>query len=385
MSAAALNAITGVLGFWPTAGGDTQSVALSAAATWASYSFTPKKDKTVAAVSVYLSTKTGTPAASELSCDIYSDNTGVPNSSLESRTADSSPASGNRIRWSGFTTAVTAGTQYHFVMKNTNATPASNFPSYAWTPGGIPVGSSVGSLIWGWNRVGTVNSGAAWATSQASGAGGLVVEYSDGTFEGLPANTATRPSSVGTGDRAYGVQEVGSLFSLPAGPKFNVCGLWFLVTKVGSPGSLRYRLYNDRTLLGTTHTLPAANITNTTTGQGYSAYFPSPVQLDPTTMPNIRAVVGDATAGDTSSNGYSPQLYTFDSAYAGIRPMNGTVQKTVTTNNAGSPPAFTDTNNAGVAFGLILDTAGEFTVTGGGGGGAPVVGSAIVRGLGRVA
>lgn len=366
------------VGYPATLLGNSSTLALSAAATWLAFQVVPDQAKTLSKVRLFLVTKTGTPAASELTCDLFSDVSGIPGSSLESRPADSAPASGNWMQWSGFTTALTAGQAYWLVFKNTNATPASNSPTYQWcgvaTAGNVAVPIGAGSnynaagVMYGWNKVHTTNSGTAWATSVQSGVAGPRLEYSDATFDGLPAQAVTRPTSGGTADRAFGKQEVGVRFNVPSGATYNVRGIWFPLAKISTPGALRFRLYRGTTLLDTTYTIAAANVT-TSVGDGYTAFFAAPIAISSANNP-FRAVFGDATAGDTNAVGYNGVLLNWDPDATSLtmKPMDGSLQKTITADNTAAPPVFTDTNTDVLAFALLLDTGGYLTASGGGGG-----------------
>jgi hypothetical protein len=198
------------------------------------------------------------------------------------------------------------------------------------------------------------------------GVGGLRLEYSDATFDGMPVQNVTRPSGGGTGDRATGKQEVGVRFNLPAGVTFNVLGVSMPVCKIGSPGALRFRLYQGTTLLGTTFDTPAADVVSSV-GEMYTGYFSSPVSIVSTNQP-FRVVMSDATAADANTAGYNGALLTWenDANSLLLKPMNGSLQKTVTADNTAAPPSFTDTSTDVLPFALLLDTGGE--LTGGGGG-----------------
>lgn len=377
-----------VAGFWSTYLANPQSQALGAAATWLAMQFVAEQARTLSSARLFLSAKTGTPAASELTCELYSDSSGNPGSSLESRPADSVPAANNWVQWSSFTTALAAGTPYWLVFKNGNASPASNFPTYQWCGtssagffagglGGVSNGGYGGQSapLYGWNKLHSTTSGASWVTAHF-GVAGLRVGYSDGTYDGLPLQNSTRPSSGASADRATGKQEAGVAFSLPAGAKYNVRGVWMPACKFGSPGSLRFKLYNGTALLGTTNDIPAASVV-TSIGDGYRALFPSAVQIDPSAMTTLRLTMCDANAADASTAGYNGLLFTFDADGPSmlLKPLDGTCKKTVTADGTASPPAFTDTNTDVLAFALLMDSvSGELSPSGGGSSSARVIG-----------
>jgi hypothetical protein len=183
----------------------------------------------------------------------------------------------------------------------------------------------------------------------------------------LPIQASTRPSNGTTGDRGFGKSEVGVRFNIPSGATWNVRGGWFPLLKTGTPGALRFRLYQGVTLLATSTSIPAANVV-TSVGEGYTAFFSSAQTLSSANNP-YRFVFGDATAADTNTSGYNAPVYTWDSDASSLtlKPMNGTLQKTITADNTASPVVFTDTSTDVLPFALLLDTVGgELTASGGG-------------------
>ena len=378
MAANQLRAPSVVMG-WPIfMVANSPSLGLNATTTWLAFSFVLDQTKTLNKVKLYMVTKTGTPATTELTCELYSDTAGVPNASIESSNADAVGASGTWIQWSAFTSSCTAGVMYWLVFKNSNGTAASNFPTYQWvgaagTAGGAMIlqgNFGTANAPFGWNKVHTTNSGTAWATAFQPAVGGPRLEFSDATFDGFPSFAVARPSSATNTDRAFGTQEVGVRFNVPAGVTYNIRGVWFLLNKTSTPGNLRFRLYQGVTLVGTTTEILAANVNSTSQGDGYVAFFSSTISIISTNQP-FRVVIGDATAGDGNTVGYNAAIFSFenDADSLALKPMNGTLQKTVTTDNTANPVVFSDTATTIYPFALLLDTAGEFTAAGAGGGG----------------
>lgn len=366
------------LGYFGGSFTNDATLALSAAATWLAMQVVPVQTKTLSKVRLFLDTKTGTPTTAGCTCDLYSDASGIPSASTEGPiSADSIPASGNWMQWTfAGTSVLTGGTPYWFVWKNGTATPASNFPTYRYNGNGVNFGGVTGfgqvnsgsAGLFGWSKVHTLNSGTAWASSLLPNAGGLRLEYTDGTFEGMPVQTTTRPSNGSTADRAFGKSEVGVRFNLPAGATYNVIGVGFLLFKTSTPGNLTMKLWQGVTLLATAPAIPAGNVA-TSTGDWYYAYFSSAQPIVSTNQP-FRVTFGDATAADTNTKGYNSQVYTWDSDSnsLALKPMNGTLQKTITADNTANPVVFTDTNTDVIPFALLLDTGGELTSSGGSGG-----------------
>jgi len=366
-----------MLGYWPLLTTSPAVQALNAAATWLAYNFVAEQAKTLSEVSAYLSAiaNPGSLATTDLTCDLYSDSSGSPNASLQSRPAPSVPGSAQWLRWTGFSTALTAGTPYWLVLKNANAAPATNFPTYQWVAQGASFGQAVplgvGNLLvatppqYGWGRGVTTNSGGAWTLQ--GGTLGMRLGFSDSTYDGTPVQNLTRANAVGSGDRASGKQACGVRFNVPSGATLNVRGAWFVVARNGAPGSLVYKLYSGTTLLGTTYGIGQANVTSTT-GDLLAAYFPSALALSAAGNP-YRLVMADSNTADASTLWYGAPLVAWDSdaSSLALKPLDGTLQETVTTDYTAGPPVFTDTSTNVIPFGLLLDTLGEFTAGGGGG------------------
>ncbi len=356
-----------IYGFMPSTLGLSSTIALSATATWVAFSFVPDQGSQLSKVKLYCNTKTGTLASTDCTCDLYSDASGIPNASIESRSSiTSAVASATWVEWTGFSTTLTAGTRYWLVFKNANGTPASNFPTWFYSASGLgwnASGVATGVLGWGWDCVQTANSGSAWATQLKNMAVGPRLEFSDGTFAGMPVSDVNRPSGAASGFMAFGKQEVGVKITLPTNASLNIAGLAFGLAKTGTPGAVRFRLYDGTTLLGTTQSIPVANITSN--NLFYVAYFSSPIAVTASTV--LRAVVGDATSGDTSSNGYGIGIYTVenDSNSKLLKPFGGSMSFTKCTDN--TAVSFTETDTAFVPMALLLDTNGEFNSSGGGG------------------
>lgn len=378
MAANQLKSPSIVLGYLGCNFSNDSTLALSAAGIWLAMGFVPSATKTLLKARIYLDTKTGTPANTEMTADLFSDASGIPNASTEGPiSADSAPASGSWMQWTfAGTSVVTINTQYWLAFKNTNASPGSNFPTYRIQASG---GAAVGTLyptpfdgyaatapMYGWAKVHTVNSGAAWGSSIVGATVGLRLEYTDGTFEGMPVVTQVRPSNGTTGDRAFGTQEVGVRFNIPAGVTFNAMRVGFPLIKVTTPGDLTLKLWQGATLLDTA-TIAAGNVT-TSTGGWYHATFATVRPIVSTNQP-FRVTFGDATAADANTKGYNSQIYTWenDANSLALKPMNGTLQKTITADNTANPVVFTDTATDVLPFALLLDTGGELTGAGGGG------------------
>lgn len=332
-------------------------------ATWLDSSFVADRSVTLNTVRAYV-TITGTLGASDLVCDIYSDANGLPNASLASVTLGAVPATG-WITFSGFTQALTAGTPYHIVFRNANASPTSNYATYIFSTPSLFQGSlsqgTVGSNLYGWNAIRSTNSGTSWSVWQACIAG-VRLGYSDGTFDGMLLRTWS-----GATDLIYSTRASGVKFTTPATwPTLNVAAVSFTMGgRGGSPsGNAQAQIYTGAspTLLATSDTsVPPGNV-------GASAtcvfYFSSPVAIPANTI--IRVVVSETANSDTSSNyyGLSEFLIDSDANSVAMLPFGGTYQKTYFDGTS-----WIDTQTSLHGCRLILDPNGEFTSSGGGGGG----------------
>ncbi len=354
------------MGFVSTSGTTEKSFLTDCLATanWLAFNFVPDTTKTVNAVKAFVSAVAGTLAAAALSCDIYSDASGVPNASLGTTTTltGGEPTGAGWVEFTGLSVACTAGTQYWIVFKNNDAAPTVNKPTFRYVGSGAfqtgltPSPFQVSGSGYGAGLVyTTTNSGGAWSNT-AIGGGTFRVQYSDGSYFGMPFSAVVSATAA---NGAFGKQELGVKLTTPLNAVLNVRGVAMCPFKVaGTPGNLSYRLYNGVTLLATTTAIPVAN---TPTGFRMApAYFAATQAVQPGTV--LRVVASDATAADTSSNAYSMPEYTVenDANSQALMPFQGTLQKTLTTDNTANPVVFADTATAVYPVLLILDTDGEF-------------------------
>ncbi len=293
------------LGWIPPRGGSgIANTSINAAATWMAFSFVPDANRTVTACNFVFRALTGTLAATDVSCTIYSDTgSAAPNAAISAATTTVTPAltAGNLgllVSFTGISQAVTAGTMYWAVLKNLNATPASNFPNWRYALNG-----SVSRLNRDFIVSTSVNSGGAW-TAQSFGVGCQRIDYLDGTSDGAPFLQVSFPA---TGIEVYDTRELGSLFTLPPNVAPLVRGIAIAQLKAGTPaGSMRFRLYQDTTLLGTTATIPVGRVTNVIAGgDALKLWFATPISVP--AGATVRLTVSTTTGGD-ASNYYAPVL-----------------------------------------------------------------------------
>jgi hypothetical protein len=350
----------------PSNGANTR--ALSAANTWIAYGFVPSESKTVSKIKVFTSAATGVLTAAGISGTVYSDTGGTgPNAVIEARTSytPDPPTAGNWQEFTGFTgtSALTAGVQYWFVVRNNVGTPASNFPTYSYGDANTGCAPTFGSgIAYGWHVRISTDGGATWAASTAANVCGIRIEYSDGSFDGTPFQAF---GSTAAASSVFANREVGNVFNWFANSSMKVRGIAFYVSKTGTPTqALRFRLYNGTSLFsgGTTNTVAVANVS---ANMWIAAYFPAAITI-PAGTTSVRAVISEVSQSDTSANCFRPFEYTIDNDAnsRALMPFDGTCFKTTTADSTATPPVFTDTNTAIVPFALIPDTTGEFASAG---------------------
>jgi hypothetical protein len=336
---------------------------LNAANRWLAFGFVPDQSKTLTKVRVFLSGVTGTLAATDFFCDIFSDNAGVPNATLTSGAGATIAVTASG--WYEFTlsVALTAGVQYWAVLKNVNGTPASNFPTVFYTVNATSrprAGSD--STKYGWAKNHTTD-GTTWPNGGGVAAG-YRIGFSDSSYLGAPIQT----TGVDATNLIFGANEVGVSFTMPAAGAISVSGLGFVTfTPAGTPtGNLRFKLYtgplSGPTLIDTTYAIPVANAK--AIGQGWiNAHFSTLRTLTPGTVVTVSM---SNSAADSSANCYRAANYTWDSDANSLAllPFQGTALEVASTNTGAS---FSTVANKIIPFALLLDSASEFVNNGAGG------------------
>jgi hypothetical protein len=347
---------------------NTTTLALNAANTWLGYSFIADHATSLSKVRAFLSAKAGTLTSTDITCDLYSDSAGKPGSSLESRnTITSGLTAGAWGEWTGFTTSLTAGTQYWLVWKNVNGTPGTNFPTFRWAASGTgPAYTLSTSGTWGWIKSHTTTGGGGFGTVVTPG-GGWRVQYADGSYDGCPIQNIAASS-----DLVYSARESGVKFTTPGGAILQACGIAaFLATSIGTPtGNPRLRLYTGGTpsLIATTNTI--ANALALVNGWYYGYFTDGTHGITPGST--VRLTLGEDSNSDASSNAFKLHEYTWDSDAnsLALTPLEGTWGKTYFDGSA-----WTDTASGLFAIGLLLESGGEFASAGGG----SIIGSSIIQ------
>lgn len=334
-------------------GNGASSTALSSATTFAAFSI-PGDGRTLNEVRFYTSAITGTVDGTELHAMLYSSSALHPASLVGSEDHTLAAGTITGAAWrtiSGFSTTLTAGDHYWIVFKNTNATPASNYPT-------IRAISSTNSYwggdyrAWGWMyRTATDNADpnlATWTTSTSiQSAMGIRLGFSNSTYAGLPASAQAGQY------KSYGTTYVGMSFVAPA--NVTLYGVSSFVYKVGSPtGTLHYALYQDTTLVAATYT--AAADETYSSGAWVPLYFASGQAL--TSGVRYRIVLVDS-ATDSSSNCYGIYGVSTDTDSNSLTLTGfGGTQQYATYNGS----TWSDTQGTMLPVALFVDT---FTSSGG--------------------
>lgn len=329
---------------------DTRS--LNASGTWLALRFQPEYSLTVSSITVVKSGQTGVLAAADFSCEIYSDVAAVPGTSLATCLPPNAvPVNGSTTTFHTCNYAVTAGNYYWAVLKNLNATQASNFMTYQTSQNGMSL--RVGGQ---WNSFRTTDSGANW-TQNVIGAGGWRIEYNDGSFGGTAVKQGTATGSI------FDTTEIGIVFTVPSDwPTINVAGVLGALSKTGSPGVANVALYTGSSVVETSSTSVILSTSIATTLDYHSFYFPTVQALS--AGETYRLTFREGTIGDGSGNRYNHYLITLvDTSTTTLNTMSfgGTLRSTSL-----SGGVWTDGTSTASAISVILDSNNPFDFSAGG-------------------
>jgi hypothetical protein len=336
---------------------------------WVAYGWMPLTSGTVTKIRAYTSGVTGILGASDLVCDVYSDANGVPGTSLgSSSTVTATPTGAAWVEWTGFSFAATAYTQYWIVLRNANAAPMTNYPSYRalsnFTPFGVAGGGNNANIKT------STNGGSTWTAVSTGTIPTYRVEYAGGIFMGYPFESSVAITSLSANERVYSARQAGAVFRTPSNFKVNVKGCGFVLAKNGSPtAAVSCQIYSDDgtalTSLGTSMTLAAGNIDVSVRWVGF--YFPSAITLLPNTK--YRVVLNEGANSDASSvyYGYGAIQMSNDGNSLGLLPIGGTLRGSWCASSCSVSANWNDSYNIPI-FGLLLDRGGEFAPQSQGGG-----------------
>lgn len=327
----------------------------------ACFGFVLSNDKTLSKVKIRLNSVVGSPAAADTELDLRNDSSGFPSgSSIEEKDVSASPTGGAWNEWTGYTSALTAGTRYWLCLNNANGTPASNYFTVRVTDN-----SSAGTMVnpwsmsaqtrWGWQFCQSADSGATCATNQVPRFG-IRLEFSDGTFAGSALDPQTGVEST---NKTYAARELGVQFTTPAdGPTLNIKCISFnnQLTGTAPAGGARYRLYTgtgaSRTLQATTTTLPNTNLVS-----GWAPLcFTTAYSVAPGTTVSI--MQGVVSGGDASNYLALEKANVDNTAGSKALQFLGGLKATYLNST------FADDDTAIYPFMVMLDTNDPFNVSG---------------------
>lgn len=361
---------------WPPAVSDglTSSFPLSGSASGGysqsqfAFGFIAAAGRQLSKVHVQISGVTGTVGSSDFCAALAADNSAKPGSDIENRcTTDASVTAAGTVSVNGFTSTstVTAGTAYHVVVRNANATPASNYwtilalvlnadshgsfsNSNAGTMGGIAYNS-------------TTDGGSTW--SKALRTACVMLEWTDGTLEGWPCANVTSTATQIYADREGGIKFLTGNFVMKAVG----AGCWMSKTSTPS-AAVRFNVYAgasttaaSRPLLASTYWV-AANLVSSSRAHSIS-FFSSPVVIPANNW--ITVAADEDSNADSSSARYNVSTVQLMNSYAqywwrwsGTSPLS-----TYRTTTSGD---WTDTDKEFATCYLILDPATPFLFPSGG-------------------
>lgn len=297
--------------------GDSSVYALNAANTRFAIPVISPVASTLNSVRLCFSGTGAIPAASvscELRAAVKSSTKYQPDSSaLETKTCATAPTTVGMYNFTGFTTALTANKLYYLVLRNTDASPGTKYPSISYavySTGLAPLDINFGAnALWGLPRgmMYTTDGGTTWLNNFSSGTNytGWRIGLSDGSYHGRPFTAAT----VNDG-QIYSARESGIKLTSPANTAFYARGLALALSPsvTGTPtGVPRLRLYSGSS--------PSIEATASDVDGWYTnwaiGWFASPVLILPSTI--YRIVMGESTQSDTSSNRFNVPTMTIDS------------------------------------------------------------------------
>lgn len=269
----------------------------------------------------------------------------------ESSTVTTTPTGAENVEFTGFTTALTAGTFYAIAVRNANGTPGTNYPTFATN--GPAALTAIGFPI----IVSSTSSFTSTSNVATQGAMNVRLEFSDGSFLGGATAGGVATESV-YGTAAAGVR-VGTA---PAALK--AAGVCMYLSASGTPTSdYEYRIYtgNDasESLLGTTGAI------NRRLAGSPCALFSSPVTIPSGAI--YRIIVAPISSGDSSSNRANVSYYPIPDTAADKALYGGIKKATCTVPCSAGGWTYTDTHIP-LLYALILKDGDELSTASSGGG-----------------
>jgi len=293
---------------------------------------------------IYIVSVTGTPSAGDIKCQLYSGEGDTPATAIGTEVSLSSLSGAGYydFDFSSQNISLSAGTRYWFVMRNANASPASNYVT-------ISRGGSISSDLQGSNYFGAVSAtstdgGSTW--SYTPNVFALIV-HSNGA-EGFVYYNNHSPTS--SGNTMHGVK-----FTTPANAKLRVAGLVGYCT-MSSPASPAWALYSSSGLVAEAAWGNSQSYSGT---QVIVAPFSSIVTLETNTDYYF---VAKCSSGTVTFQGVQ-----CDSSTENLNQLPLGARYAYTTNDGSTWTV--DTTRMMSHWALLLDPDQPFESVGGGGGG----------------
>lgn len=288
---------------------------------------------------------TGSPAAGDILCQLYSDGGTAPGSPIGNEVQLSlTPTGGGyyEFDFSSQNISISRGSRYWFVIRNANSTPASNYVTVY--DGNDNVGATVANnLMWGATYTST-DGGTTYSARGTNRQAFLVILGN--AAEGICY------SSQSTTSASYGSTMRGVKFTTPAYAKLRVAAAAFLMAVTGSPTNTEFRIYGSSSTPLASASIPVAS-------DLVVGFFPDVVELDPNTTYRLTmACSGDASNNialrGTSIDSNSPNLDQL--------PLNSRL----TSSTDGGSSWSESTTTYPTRWYLILDASQPFAAVGGG-------------------
>ena len=333
-----MNAFLKTFGMLGNAVPTTGTYVMNSAARWLAYSFIALENKTLNKVLVYTSAINGTQANISVSLSIYSDSAaGAPNALVAGPQTVTNLAAG-WWEWTGFTYALTAGTRYWLVFKNTTGSPTVTYPTFQWVKDLFNTGGIQNNFC----KVDSANSGSSWL-NPITAIQGYRLEYSDATFSGCPVSNI----AIDTSFASYGSNEYGTLFTTPPTGNMDVVGVVVPLRKTGTPsGNVAVRLRYGTSTITSYKYIPG--IISSAANNLAAFYFSSINTVIPSTVCRI-TLFDDAV--DSAANYYYTMAATIQNTVQS-KALLFNFKKTGTVNGGTS---WTETDTSFMPFALILD------------------------------
>lgn len=195
---------------------------------------------------IYVHSVSGTDAYRQVTFELQSDSSGVPSGTVIQsfeKIGGWISASSNKIEPSWTGSAMTIGTKYWIVLKNTASVPTTNY---------ITIGHRIPEMLGPYNTVyNTVSeygvrfyNGTNWTTSAGILSTALTISWPSGRVDGLIAGRAT---AFDTTYRALTTRAVGAEFTVPTNSAIlNISGVSMAFSRTGSPVDIKLNVYINR-------------------------------------------------------------------------------------------------------------------------------------------